>query len=347
MSDIVKRFIRMHGFNLVSDGDLDAVFATGLLINALLKCGYSSILDGSVDFPRIREIKGKKVSGKILMELSREKGPIYVGENLLIDHHPDPPRVVLYRDDKVLLIRKFALNVSVAGLVGYIFSDVLDVPSELIDAVDSADYKNYILEQSKNIMRAFLISRNIPDKEIAEALLSRLNVEKYEDKPVINYFLEQARNNFVYGFIPLAIMGDNWSVIEEWIALESNRYEELIAPVAKRLYEKSKRRGGVSYVVYNYGDLRERTAVDEVLYTIQTESEIGVTIGVTTRGFLVRAASFRRDILLRKICRYMRLPYIDCSGTDEFVNMYFPKQHYDLGGVLRIVLGQFARIIKK
>ena len=347
MSDIVKRFIRMHGFNLVSDGDLDAVFATGLLINAMLKCGYNSILDGSVYFPRIREIKGKKVTGKILMELRMEKGLIYKGENLLIDHHPDPPRIVLYRDDKVLLVRKFGLNVSVAGLISYIFSDVLDVPPELIDAVDGADYKNYILEQSKKISRAFLISRNIPDKEIIDTLLSRLDMGEYAGKPIVNYFLEQAKNSFVYGFIPMAIIKERWDVLEEWIALESSRYEELIAPVVKRLYDKCKRRGEIAYVIYDYGDLKERTAVDEILYTIQTENEIGVIIGVTSRGFLVRAASFRQDVLLREICRYVRLPYIDCYGTGEFVNLYFPNQYYDLSGVLRIVLGQFIKMINK
>ncbi len=344
VSDIILRFIKTNQFQVVSDGDLDAVFATGLLIRALLALGRSDILNGSLYFPRAREIRGQTISNKILIELGPNRGVILRGNNLLIDHHPDDPRLVLYNDDRVVLTRKYQINVSVAGLINYIFGEKLAAPSDLIRAVDEADFKNYIIDQAKNITRAFLISRNMPDEAIKNQLLEKLHVDNMPAGNIIDFLTEQLQSNFIYGFLPLAIILDNWDAIYNWIELEVQRYEKEVSPVVRKLYNRSKIRNKIAYIIYDYGNLKKRTGIEEAIYALETENTVAFSVGITTRGFLVRVTTLDPSLNLNKLCRFFKRFGIDCSGSEKYVFLYFPHKKFDLKSILGLLLNILDRI---
>lgn len=334
MSDVVLRFVKTHGANIISDGDIDGVFATGLLLRALIKERVNAVYHGNVLYPRARELERMEADGNILIEIHPQKGIKYRGTNLLIDHHPEPPYIALYNDTNPILVRKYQLSTSVAGLIYHIFKDKIDAPEELVHIVDQVDYRNYELEEAHKLARAFLISRNLPENSLKEIFNSTL--VRLEDTPLFKNLEQMINKSPIYGLLTLAITIGDWDTIYEWIEKESKRYEKEIIPVAKRMYSHATVDKEVSYIVYNYGNLKERTAVEDVFYTLQKESHIAMMIGVTKNGYLVRIASFDPKLNLISICTSISDKRIQCGGRENVIGLYFPNRFFTLTDVLRI-----------
>ena len=343
MSDIILRFVRTHGVNIISDGDVDGVFATGFLLRALIIMNIKEAYEGKVLFPRARELEKMEANGDILIELRSDRGLRYRGSNLLLDHHPEPPRIVLYREQNPILVRKYSISTSVAGLVHYIFRDTLDVPEDLVDMVDQVDYKNYELEYAHRLARAFIISRNMPSENLREMFSSTL--AQVIDAPLFKNLKEIADKSPIYGFLTMAVSMGDWDTIYDWINQEAQRYEEQIIPTAKKLYSRASRSGEISYVIYNYGDLRERTAIDDVFYALQKESTVAMMIGVTRNGFLVRIASFDPKLNLTRICGFITDKRAKCGGRENVVGLYFPNTFFTLTDVLKITHELMRKIL--
>jgi len=343
MSDIILRFVRTHGVNIISDGDLDGVFATGFILRALIRLDIDVVYDGKVYYPRARELEKMEARGNILIELRSDRGIKYRGQNLLIDHHPEPPRIVLYSEESPILIRKYSVSTSVAGLIHYVFRDNLDVPEELVDVVDQVDYKNYEIEDARRLARAFILSRNMPNdslRDIFDTTLAQL-----KDKPLFRNLEQLASKSPIYGFLTLAIAMGDWNSIYDWIDREAERYERQIISTAKKLYNRATRSKNLSYIIYNYGNIKERTAVDDVFYALQRESRIAMMIGVTTNGFLIRIASFDPNLNLAKICADLSDRRVKCGGRENVVGLYFPNTFFTLTDVLKITRQLIDRIL--
>ena len=337
MSDIITRFVRNRGFRLICDGDLDSLFASGMLIKALIELEEKHILDGSIRFPRARELKKISASDSILIELGPERGITFKGSNLLIDHHPDPPRVVLYEGTTPTLTRKYSISTSVAGLILHIFGDKINAPEDLIFAIDEADYRNYATQLAYDVARAFIISRNVPNEEIFDEVFSGLTEKvKYEGK-LIDILLELVRTSPIYGYIPLAIMTDSWDSIDSWVRTEAERYKKVALPKAKRLYNRATRRETMAFIIYDYGDPIERTALLDAIYTLAVEFEVAFAIGVTRSGFTVRIETYNPEINLKKLCQKIRMKNVECGGRSDILFLYFPADTYTLGGIIQLI----------
>lgn len=343
MSDILIRFVKTRNINIISDGDLDGVFATGLLLRGIKLSGVP-IDDSSIFFPRARERKGLEVANSILVELRPDRGLIYKGYNILIDHHPEPPMIAMYKDSRPILKRKYNLDSSVAGLVHYVFEDVLDVPPELVVAVDAVDYKRYDVLLARDMARAFLISRNIPNRNLRNVFANTISMCDRSSR-LYKLLCDLMAQNSIYGYLVLAIVEGLWDNIYDWLREESIRYENRIYGTVKKLYNRKSGDSKISWVIYNYGDIKERTAIDDVLYDLQKESEIAFIVGITGNGFLVRVTTFNSDIDLNSIC--WNLPSgrdIDCGGRRNVIGLYFPNRNFSLRGVIEIILNSIRTI---
>ena len=95
MADIVIRFVRTNGFRALSDGDLDGVFASGLLARGLIRRGIMEVWDGEILFPRASRMRGLEISGRILVDLGPERGLVLRGRNLLVGHREDRLEVAI------------------------------------------------------------------------------------------------------------------------------------------------------------------------------------------------------------------------------------------------------------
>ncbi|MCR8501683.1 MAG: hypothetical protein QXY55_05565 [Candidatus Korarchaeota archaeon] len=333
MSDIILRFVKLNGVRILSDGDTDGVFATGFLLRALMLMNVEEVYSGNVEYPRAREMEKLTATGNILIELHTERGIKYSGQNLLIDHHPEPPRVVLYSDQTPILTRKYNISTSAAGLIHYIFEKSLDAPADLVELVDQVDYKNYQVEDTHKLARAFIISRNIPDEKLRD--IFQFTQVQVKDAPLFKN-LERLilTSSPIYGLLTLALALGDYDSIYEWIFYESQRFENEIVPTVKKLYSRATRIGNLSYVVYNYGDLKERTAADDVFYILQRESEIAAVIGVTTNGFSVRMASLNPGSNLMKLFLNISDKRIKGGGRENIINLYFPNTFFTLADVI-------------
>lgn len=333
LSDIILRFVKLHGVRILSDGDVDGVFATGFLLRALMLMDVRETYNGNVEYPRARDMEKLTATGNILIELHSERGMKYSGQNLLIDHHPEPPKIVLYNDETPVLTRKYNISTSVAGLVHFIFENKLDVPRNLVELVDQVDYKNFQLEDAHKLARAFILSRNIPNEGLKETFSSTL--ARLGDAPLFKN-LEQliSKSSPIYGLLTAALALGDYDPIYEWIECESQRYEKEIMPTVKKLYSRATRVGDLSYAIYDYGDLKERTASDDVFYILQRESEMAAIIGVTNNGFIARVASLSHGIDLMKAFSTLRDKRIKFGGRENIVNLYFPNTFFTLTDVI-------------
>ena len=151
-------FVNSYGARIVSDGDLDGIFATGLL---LLVFRTEDIRE-CVKFPHPNDLAGLKVRNSILVELPLTKGLTYVDQNVLIDHHPDPPRVEYYEGNNI--VNSFIVSGarSVASLVYTIFRDTLKLSNtarEIISAIDNIDNGYYAGRLDRILHSAYLINK--------------------------------------------------------------------------------------------------------------------------------------------------------------------------------------------
>lgn len=346
MSDIISRFVKLHGLNIVSDGDLDAVFATGILLGALIKSGIVKPTECDIYFPRARELRNMEVSRSILVELNPERKLTYVDENILLDHHPDPPRIAVYRGSSISFVRKYNMPFSVAGLVGHIFRSLFDVPRDILEAVDEADYRNYAIELAHKINRAFLISRNIPDEKLYSEITDKITSTIGSSEGIIEKLKEFSRKLSIYGLLPIMIMKECWDLIYYWIEKESQRYVNVVFPIAKKLYNRSAKRRNTAFVIYNYGDTLERTAVGDVLYLLETENIFAFSIGITKRGFIVWIHTRRPDINLFDVFVNSRKLAEDSGGREDALSLYFSSRKSDMSSLIRIILADINNFLE-
>ncbi|HDJ89863.1 MAG TPA: hypothetical protein ENG40_04140, partial [Thermoprotei archaeon] len=102
---LLINFSKQNNIRIFSDGDIDGVFGTGLLLLGLYRSNVEIPLR-NIRFPHPLSFRKLKIYNSILIELPITKGLKYFGENVLIDHHKDFSEVTLYRDfEKVIQVK--------------------------------------------------------------------------------------------------------------------------------------------------------------------------------------------------------------------------------------------------
>jgi len=128
---------------IISDGDWDGVFATGLLIN----WAYSYGIIPSFYFPSPVELKNLSVIEKVSVEIVPTK--TVVKNSIIFDHH-EGPQTDTYENNNIWIYGKVK---SVARLVANFLE--VDVDEKWILAIDEVDSANIKSELSKILFKAY------------------------------------------------------------------------------------------------------------------------------------------------------------------------------------------------
>ncbi len=239
-------FARENGINIVSDGDLDGIFASGLLLRGLNLYGLGAGLD-AVSFPHPRSLLGMRVESSFLIELPPSKGLEYSGRNLLIDHHGGVSGVLLYRGGNVETYLKVEGG-SVAEIV--VKALRLELSSEallLIDAVGKIDHAVYDSKLAEDLHKAYRLEVSSPDMRVKVA-------------------------GWVYNGDWMKIIewasraGEKWSLVEEW---ERRLYKNRISLC-----------NSIVYFTYDGFDPLEQAAMRGAMFRLEDEYKLVVAVRI-------------------------------------------------------------------
>ena len=228
-----------------SDGDLDGIFATGLLLKALNGLGLSLGFN-SVFFPHPRLLKDLSVDDSILIELPPSKGLKYNGVNILFDHHGGYSGVISYKGCEVSDVAEVS-GESVAEIVVKFFGLELGEDGfRMLDAVNRVDSGRYGSELSENLHKAFRL-------EIAsEEMRYRLSKLVYSSK---------------------------WNEIQSW-AFSSAKKWDMVEVVEDKLVSSAITIGDAAVFVYDgFNDL-ELAAMRGAMFKLEEKYPIVFAVRV-------------------------------------------------------------------
>jgi len=244
--DLILNFARENGINIVSDGDLDGIFASGLLLRGLNLCGLEAGLD-AVSFPHPRSLLGMRVEGSFLIELPPSKGLNYSGSNLLVDHHGGVSGILLYREEKVETYLKID-GKSVAEIV--VKALRLELSSEallLIDAVGKIDQAVYDSKLVEDLHKAYRLEISSPGMRVKVS-------------------------GWVYN--------GSWRKIMEWASKAGEKWS-LVEEKEKRLYEgRISLCDGIVYFTYDGFDPLEQAAMRGAMFRLEDEYKVVVAVRI-------------------------------------------------------------------
>ena len=266
---LLENFARRYRGAIASDGDLDGIFATGLLVRYLRGIG----IDVRYYYPSPRELRGLTVDGYILVELPLTRGLIYRGENILIDHHNGPARIELFRDSEV--VKSFSLGEakSVADLVVRVLD--IDIDAELLDAVNQIDMGEYRTPLAEMIHKAYLL--NISSSEM-RIMLTEL------------------------------VAGCRWNEIKEWAKKEHTKWNDLVEPRINYFVKKAQVLvPRVVFFIYREDNDIDKAARTPALMRLEDMYDIVISIGVDENNNAVAARiATKKPIDLTKVFEQLR-----------------------------------------
>ncbi len=265
--DLILNFAKDHGVNIVSDGDLDGIFAAGLLLRGLNLCGVEAGLD-SVSFPHPRNLIGMRVEGSFLIELPPSKGLEYSGWNLLVDHHGGVSGLLLYRDGKVenhLMMD----GASVAEIV--VKALRLELSSEallLVDAVGKIDQAIYDSKLIEDLHKAYRLEISNPDMRVRVAGW----VYKGEWRRIIEWATET---------------GGKWSLVEE---REKHLYNNRVSLCS-----------GIVYFTYDGYDPLDQAAMRGAMFKLEEEYKVVIAVRIEDGKPVSASIGTKQDIDLQPL----------------------------------------------
>ncbi len=244
-NDLIARFVVQYGLRVISDGDLDGIFACGILLRGLNRKNIKA-----VSFPHPSKLHGLKVKNSILIEMPLTRGVLYLGSNILIDHHPEPPRVELF-EGSTLKERIVIENVkSVASLVYSIYRDSLELPriaEKILSAVDNVDNGVYVNDIDRDIHYAYLINKT--------------------------------NENMRYQLLEM-IINNKWFDILDWIRSESKKYKEYVPKKVDELVDRAiEIYPGVALFCYDIDDKIESAAMGNAMFKLEEKYKIVIGLG--------------------------------------------------------------------
>ena len=295
MSDEVARLLddfvkKCRG--IISDGDLDGIFATGFVIHYLRKLG----VDIEYRYPAPNKLRGLVVSGYIIIELPLTKGLVYQGENILIDHHNGPARVELFEEDKPVKSFYFGEVSSVAELVSRALG--IDIDKELLDAVNQIDSGKHETKLAEMLHKAYLL--NISSSEMRKMLTKLVAEEK-------------------------------WSEIKEWAKREYSRWSNLVEPRIDELIRSAKPLvSGVIYFIYREDSDIDKAARTLALMKLEEICDIAISIGIDEHNKALKARiATKKPIDLTTVFEQLRSMGHNAGGRANVGGVQFNNRTLD------------------
>jgi len=308
--NLLLSFVKKHGVNIVSDGDLDGILASALVIKYLKLRGLEVDPRANVYFPRLSELGRLRVKDSILVELPPTKGLIYEGYNLLIDHHDETLVQVFVHDRSFKGVKFKAYVPSVSQLVFLILQDEYSSgPSaflKLLNAINEIEEGNLRSDLSKALHRAYLL--NSPSDSMRFAIIEN-------------------------------VLKDCWEEIARWAFEEAKKWYVVEAKVAELLKKASSLSRNVAYFTFNGGEVLEKAAMREAMLALEEEHDIVVALDLR-RGRVCRLsiATKNPNIDLRGFYRFLRelKPSIQAGGRRNVGGAQF-RELMDLEEALSLV----------
>lgn len=162
--DVLLKFVDHGVKQILSDGDLDGIVATGLLRRFLLSQG----VDIQAVFPHPSELDTLTATNAILVELPPTKGILYCGQNVLIDHHDEFSGVFLLHGERV--VDGFSIDPTghcASTIVNYmtgLYIEMSDLGLRILDAITEIDSGRCESSLSECLHKAYRL--NVQDAEI-------------------------------------------------------------------------------------------------------------------------------------------------------------------------------------
>lgn len=244
---ILRDFLAQGVDSVFSDGDLDGLVASGLLLRYL----KMSKIKANLTFPVPEDLKGLVVRNAILIEMSPTKGLEYRERNLLIDHHGESGEISEYyfensvRTHRIDIQKCTAARIIAAatGLVNELTPDGFVV----MDALEQIEFGEYVTKLAKNLHRAFRL--NISDSAMRRRITRWVSLFKWD---LLSTWAEQE--------------AEKWAVIEASV----RRLVERAVPLTEFCW----------YFTYSARNRNERAAMREAMIELESQRDIVIAIEV-------------------------------------------------------------------
>lgn len=290
---IFRDFVNTHGrIRIVSDGDLDGIFATALLLKYFDEsdqtCEYS--------FPEPRSLRGLVAQDSILIELPMSKGLVYQGRTLLIDHHNNAPHLQYFvnqevQDAEMLDFEVRAVNQIVFELVRDRI--VLDTDAmELFHAVSNIDQGVYNSDLDNDLHHAYLLEIGSPEM--------RIRVTEW-------------------------IRQGHWSAIYDWVREGRKKWERVEARANELKHSYRPLSSGVVYFVYSSDEI-DRAAMRPAMLSLEEEHPVVIAVQDTDNSVSrISIGSTRTTVDLTPVFEHLRnIPGVTAGGRRSIGGAQFP-----------------------
>ncbi len=290
---VLDRFVRQTGeLRIVSDGDMDGIFATGLLLRYADAVGVPA----TAEFPPPAKLDGLQVHDALVIELPTTKGVRYVGDVLLIDHHNNAPHVQWLRGRDCLMSVSFEGVRAASDIVVALKPDVLpDTPlgRALLDAVADLDQGLHESQLAVDLHHAYA-----------------LDIEDAEMRTRVAMWVREGAWEEVVGWVREA--RERWRHVEGAVGEMVASCQELLPGVVWFLYSK-------------VGD--RRVAMRQAMLTLEETHPVVIALQQEEDG-TVSKASFgtkRSDINLLPLFETLRdIDGVTSGGRERVGGAAFP-----------------------
>jgi len=306
---IILQFVEDNPeYAILSDPDLDGIFASAFLARALNA-------DASrIQYPKPSSIGSLKVMKNILVELPMTKGLTYVGKNVLIDHHESLPSITLYNDSTriggVFFNSGFK---SVSRLVYHVFEENIKIDEEglrVLDAIDQIDSGNIESDTADGLNKAFLL----------------------------NNMKEKVREE-----LTLTVYRMDWNSLFNWVRRELNKWS-IVEETIEKMRNSVKNIGGITYFTYDVTNQVEAAARRFLMLKLE-ESHKGIIVCIGLRkGKPVSATvATRSNIDLNRFYENLRKREgVTAGGREKIGGIQF-KKDISLEDALSLVQDSFEK----
>jgi hypothetical protein len=300
---ILFQFVEDHPeYTILSDPDLDGIFATAILARAL----NTDVL--RIHYPKLSEIGSLRVMKSILIELPITKGLTYVGKNVLIDHHESPPSIALYTGATKISEALFDSGFkSISRLIYHVFGEDVKIDENglrLLDAIDQIDSGSIESEIADSLNKAFLL----------------------------NSMKEKVREE-----LTLTIYRMDWNSLFNWVNRELSKWS-IVEDTVEKMKESVKTIGNITYFTYDVTNQVE-SAARRILMLRLEENIRGMVLCIgLRRGKPVSATiAARSNLNLNKVYENLRKNEGVRAGGRENVGGIQFKTELTLEDALRLI----------
>ncbi len=299
---------------IVSDGDLDGIFAVGILLRYFDSVGISI----PSRFPAPRELHNLTVEDSILVELGPTKGLRFRGHNMLIDHHEGFSGIYMFNGpDMESPIAEFDGIMSVVEIVvAYLNNEILIDSSmqELIDIVGEIDNGVYNHPKARALHHAYML--NVTSKEMRQKLP------------------EWVRTNQV-------------DVIWKWVEVESKRWEQVQTVSAALIDSVSEVSSDIGFILVDLDDNIQQMAAREAMLQLEEQYRIVITLlGTHNKEWMISRGgigSKSHSVDFTSLYDLLREKGLTAGGRPTIGGFQF-LEPYPLANVLVLLRNVLARV---